>query len=132
MHRFFFAVSCGLILVWFVGCSDSPKGAATSARVKGTVKMDGKTVPVGELHFAIPGFPPRIVEIKDGAFEGEAPVGKNKVELFIYVEGPASEKYKGTTTKINVAPEKYWGPNTTLEANVNAGAKNEVKFDLSK
>jgi hypothetical protein len=93
--------------------------------------MDNKLVPSGELHFVVPGYPPRILEVKDGAFEGEAPIGKNKVEAFVYVEGPPSEKYKNTPIKKNVVPEKYWGPDTVLEANVNPGGNNEFKFDMA-
>jgi hypothetical protein len=78
----------------------------------------------------MPGVPPRIVQISNGTFSGEAPIGKNQVEVFVYVEGPPTDKYPGVPTKKNTTPAKYWGPNTTLDATVAAGAANEFKFDL--
>jgi len=95
--------------------------------------MDGKPLPTGELHFGIPGVPPGVLNVKDGTFSGSAPVGKNKVELFIYVEGPPrpDKKYGDTPTKTNTAPGKYWGPNTALEATVEAGKPNEFKFEVT-
>ena len=65
------------------------------------------------------------------AFSGEAPIGKNKIELFIWVEGPPDEKRGGARPKSNTAPEKYWGPKTALEEEVSASGPNEFKFELS-
>jgi hypothetical protein len=94
--------------------------------------MDGKPLPAGELHFSIRGQPPSVLKVTDGAFRGQAPVGQNKVELFILSDGPASSKYKesGAASKINTAPGKYWGPNTALDAGVSATSPNDFKFDL--
>jgi hypothetical protein len=132
MSRLCLALVCGVALAWNLGCGPTPpNGPAPAAPVKGTVKLDGNPVPAGEIHFGRIGIPPRVLTIKDGAFTGEAPIGKNQVEVYIYVEGPPSEKYKGERTKKNIAPEKYWGPKTTLEATVDAGGANEFKFDLT-
>jgi hypothetical protein len=131
MDRFLLTVCFSLAILWNLGCSkEQPKAAAPAADVKGTITMDGRPIPTGELHFESPSFPPRILKIKDGSFSGEAPVGKNQVELFLYVDGPASEKYPGVPAKKNVAPVKYWGPKTILEATVIAGGANEFKFDI--
>jgi hypothetical protein len=132
MYRFSLAVGFGLALVWTPGCSSPPppKGAAPAATVKGTITLDGKAIPTGELHFSMLGVPPTVVEIKDGAFSGEAPIGKNQVELFIYVETP-SGKPGAPPSKSNTAPEKYWGPKTSLEATVEASGPNEFKFPLT-
>jgi hypothetical protein len=119
-----------LALVSNLGCSSKPTGAR-GTNVKGTVTLDGNSVPTGEIHFGVPGFPPKVLEIKNGAFSGEAPVGDNKVEVFIYVEGPPVEKYGGARSKMNSTPDKYWGANTTLAATVAAGGPNEFKFDLT-
>jgi hypothetical protein len=131
MYRFCLTIGFSLALVWNFGCGPAPKGAAPAANVKGTINIDGKSVPTGEIHFGMSGFPPRVLQIKDGAYSGEAPVGKNQVEVFIYAEGPPSEKYPGVPTKKNIAPVKYWGPKTTLEATVDARGTNEFKFDLN-
>ncbi|MGL4551600.1 MAG: hypothetical protein ACRC33_10465 [Gemmataceae bacterium] len=125
------AICFALSLVLAAGCAPAGPGAPPAAKVKGTVTLDGKAVPEGELHFGIAGKPPGVVPIKDGTFAGDAPVGKNKVEVFIYTAGPASEKYGGTASKVNSAPGKYWGPNTALDATVAAGGANEFKFEMT-
>ena len=133
MGRFCRAGSCLLVLLGFVGCSSSSdrKGAAPAAKVTGTVTMDGKPLPAGELHFGVPGFAPTVLEVKDGKYEGEAPVGKNEVQLFIFTEGPPVARYGGQRIKTNVAPPKYWGPKTALAATVTADGPNDFKFDLT-
>jgi hypothetical protein len=132
MYRFCLASCFVIALVWSCGCSPAAKqGGAPAATVKGTVTLDKKPVPAGEIHFGPAGAPPTVLEIRDGAFSGEAPVGKNQVEVYIFVEGAPSEKYGGLRTKTNTAPQKYWGPNTTLSATVNTGEANAFKFDLT-
>jgi hypothetical protein len=133
MYHFGRAICFTGALALLLGCSSSQSGGAKVAAVKGTVTMDGKAVPTGEIHFGTPGAPPRVLAIKDGAFSGEAAVGKNQVEVFIYVEGPPANpaKYGGERSKTNVAPQKYWGPKTTLEATVNADGANDFKFPLT-
>ena len=94
---------------------------------------DGKPLPTGELHFGVHGAPPSVLKVKDGTFSGQAPIGQNKVELFILADGPPNPKYKesGAASKINTAPGKYWGPYTALDAPVSATGPNEFKFDIS-
>jgi hypothetical protein len=131
MYRSCVTMGFSLVLFWNFGCGPAPpKGAAPAAHIEGTIKIDGNPVPTGEIHFGMPGFPPRVLQIKEGTYSGEAPIGKNQVEVFIYVEGPPSEKYPGVPTKKNIAPIKYWGPKTILEATINASGTNEFKFDL--
>jgi hypothetical protein len=133
MARFCLAGSFLLVLLGSAGCtsSEAPKGAAPATRVTGTVTMDGKPLPAGELHFGVPGYAPGVLEIKDGKYEGEAPVGKNEVQLFIYTWGPPVARYGGQRVRSNAAPAKYWGPKTALSATVEAGGTNEFKFDLT-
>jgi hypothetical protein len=133
MLRFCLTGSFVVALLWSCGCASSSdrKGAAPAARVTGTVTMDGKALPAGELHFSVPGYAPRVLEVKEGKYEGEAPLGKNEVQLFIFTEGPPVKRYGGQRIKTNVAPAKYWGPNTTLGATVEAGGANEFKFALA-
>jgi hypothetical protein len=132
MVRCCLTICSSLVLVWNFGCApEPPKGAAPAANVKGTINIDGKPVPTGEIHFGTTGFPPRVLKIAEGTYSGEAPIGKNQVEVFIYVEGPPSEKYPGVPTKKNIAPAKYWRPNTILDATVNASGPNEFRFDIT-
>jgi hypothetical protein len=132
MCRLRLAICFALALVWTVGCSGRT-GPPPTAAVKGTINMDGKPLPTGELHFGVHGAPPSVLKVKDGAFSGQAPIGQNKVELFILTDGPPSQKYQGpgAASKINTAPGKYWGPNTALDAAVGATGSNEFKFDIS-
>jgi len=127
MHRLIlcFCFACALS----AGCAPPPKGAAPAAKVKGSVSLDGAALPVGEIHFTIAGYPPRKLTIDKGAFAGEAPIGKNNVEVYVFVEKP-SEK-PGQTSKVNTVDEKFWGPNSTLSADVQKGGANEFKFDVA-
>ena len=129
MLRFCLASCTVLALVLVIGCTSPPKGAAPAAKVSGIIKMDQKPVPTGELHFSVPGYPPTLVEIKDGNFSGDAPIGKNKVEFIIFAETPKTEK--GAVGKNIISPQKYWGPDTVLEATVKEKGPNDFKFDLS-
>lgn len=131
MFRRCYVLGLGVALVWSLGCGSDPKGAAPAAAVKGTVNMDGKPVPVGEIHFGVAGAPSRMLYINNGNFAGEAPLGNNNVEVYIYSEGPPSEKYGGERQKTNVVPQKYWGPKSALKATVTAGAPNDFKFDIT-
>ena len=130
MYRMCLALGSVLALVANFGCGSGQPAAAPTAPVKGTVHMDGKPLPAGEIHFSMTGVPPRVLEIKNGAFSGEAPVGKNLVEVFVYVEGPPSKKYGGTPTKTNIVPDRYWGQDSTLSATVDASGNSELKFDI--
>src|SRR5689334_20819800 len=105
MNRLALAVCLGLAIGVNSGCSKGPPPIQI-AKVKGTVNIDGKPVPTGEIHFGILGEAPRVSKIAEGKFEGEAPVGENKVEVFIYKEVP-TPRYPDNPTKMNTLPEKY-------------------------
>ena len=120
------------VLVWTSGCGSTRSTAPPNASVKGTVTLDRKAVPTGEVHFVTSGTPPTVLEIKDGNFAGDVPLRKYKVEVHIYVEGPKTPgKYGGEGSKTNTAPQKYWGPNTAFSAAVEAGGANDFKFDMT-
>jgi hypothetical protein len=87
-------------------------------------------IPTGEIHFTTAEYPPRVLQITNGVYSGDAPIGKNQVEVFIYVEGPPQEKRGGVREKTITTPEKYWGPKTVLNADVKKGDANEFKFEL--
>jgi hypothetical protein len=126
------AICFALAIIGSFGCSSSQrKGPAPTAPVKGTVTMDAKPLRTGEIHFGILGYPPQISQITNGTYSGEAPIGKNQVEIYIYVDGPPSPKNPGVPTKINTSPPRYWGRKTTLAAEVAADGANEFKFDLT-
>lgn len=111
-------------------CAPPPNGLPPSAPVTGTVKLDGKPIAKGEIHFVQAGLVPSVLEISNGTFSGKALLGQSKVEVMIFAE-VESDKYPGVKTKANVAPEKYSGPQTTLDADISGSKKNELKFDLT-
>jgi hypothetical protein len=120
------------LLLAVTGCGSTHSTAPQTVTVKGTVTLDTKPVQTGEIYFAKAGASSPALEIKDGTFVGDVPLGHHKVEVFVYVEGPKTPgKYGGQGTKTNIAPTKYSGPNTTLSATVEAGKPNEFKFDLT-
>jgi hypothetical protein len=131
MSRPFLAVLFVSILAWASGCGSTQPAAPQTAKVKGAVTLDRTAVPTGEVHFVTSGTPPKVLEIKDGTFAGDVPVGKHKVEVHIYAEGPKTPgKYGGEGSKTNTAPQKYWGANTAFSATVEAGGANDFKFDM--
>jgi len=90
--------------------------------VKGTASFGGKPIADGEIFFTVGAETPQPIEIKDGHFSGEAMVGKNKVEIKAYKNGPPlSTDPKGPPQKINTTPDKYQGPNSTLTADIPEG-----------
>jgi hypothetical protein len=120
----------GLAVLWNSGCAPAPRVEAPTTSVKGTINIDGKPVPTGEIHFGMIGVPPRVSKITDGTYSGEAPVGENQVEVYIYKEEP-NPRYPDNPTKVNTLPPKYWGPKTTLKATVKAEGPNDFKFDVT-
>jgi hypothetical protein len=113
-----------------VGCGKG-KPKPVPAAVKGAVTLDGKALPDGEIIFTASGFAPVILPIKDGAFSGEANVGKNAVEVRAYKVGPPlSTDPKGAPTKTNYIPAQY-NDKTTLSADVAADTTNDFKFDVT-
>ncbi|MFO0968675.1 MAG: hypothetical protein U0793_24220 [Gemmataceae bacterium] len=112
------------------GCGSDSKKIPTAA-VKGTVHMDGKPMPSGEIAFSITGMPAKRFEIKDGSFSGEADEGKNRVEVLAFKDGPPlTTDTEKKPTKINIIPPK-WNAASTLSAEVKVGAANEFKFDIT-
>lgn len=99
--------------------------------VTGTLNLNGKPATEGEVHFVMLGVPPSVLKVADGAFSGEAPVGDNKVEVYVYEEGPPNPRYPDDPPKINTISEKFWGPKTTLKATVEEGGSNEFQFDVT-
>jgi hypothetical protein len=118
-----------LVVLLTAGCSG--KKEPPSVPVKGKVTLDGKDLPEGEITFIVFGHAPNIVPIKDGAYSGKAMVGKNRVEIRAYKQGPPlSTDPSGPPTKVNYVPDRYNG-HTTLEADVTAGGANDFPFTVT-
>ena len=132
MSRKVWLILFGLVILGTSGCSgSSKKGPPPKSAVKGTVTLDGKPVPEGEILFSVSGEVPVPLPIKDGSFSGEATVGKNAVSVSVYKAGKPTSTDPKTPTKINIIPAKYNGPNTTLSADVAEGGANDFKFAVT-
>jgi hypothetical protein len=126
MTRSFFLICLSLALV---GCEDHKK-PPPSASVKGTVTLDGKPMPEGEIILALPSETPSVLEVKDGAFQGTALTGTNRVEIRAFKPGPPlSTDPKKEPTKVNFIPASY-NANSSLTAEVSRSGANEFKFEL--
>lgn len=131
MPRLVLTACITLALVWAIGCGDSsPRKNASTVPVKGTVKLDGKPMPDGEITFVAPNEPVNQMPVKDGAFSGQAVPGKNTVQFAVYKDGPPlSTDPEKKPTQVNTLPPQYTHQ-STIEADVKAEGANEFTFDV--
>ena len=124
-------VCAGALIVLAASCSGTSDTAAAKVAVKGTVNLNGKPMPEGEISFDLGrGQPPVVLPIKDGSFSGEVFGGKNRVEVNAYKQGPPlSTDPKGPPTRVNTVDARF-NFQSTLTADVTAGGPNEFKFDV--
>lgn len=122
----------GLVIVLgtALGCGSDATKLGKLTAVKGTVNLDKKPMPEGEIMFVLSGQAPKIIPVKDGVYAGEAYIGSNKVEIRAFKVGPAlTTDPTNTPTKINIIPDRY-NSKTTYTAEVAATGANEFKFDV--
>jgi hypothetical protein len=144
-----------LILATVVGCGQQ-QDKPTYANVKGKVTYNGKPIEKGQITFAIEGRPPSSMNIVDGAFNGQAMVGSNKVsvsakkksasapklskEAQIQIEG-YQKKFKaeqgkgaGSTSDYDASMVEYippeWGAQSQEKRVVESGSSNEFEFNI--
>ena len=132
MSRNVWLLFVGLTFVATSGCSgSSKKGPPPKVAVKGTVTLDGKPIPDGEILFTVQDEAPQPLPIKDGSFSGEAMTGKNRVEIRAFKSGPPpTTDPKGPPSKINIVPDKYNGK-STLTAEIPADGASSLKFEVT-
>jgi len=129
MLRFFASLVACVSLVWLSGCGgDGKKPEDPRAAVKGTVSLDGKPMPTGQITFISGTNPPRIFEISGGSYSGEAYVGKNRIQIALMKDDPAATT--SPATQINVLPAKY-DASSKLSADVAADGANNFDFKLT-
>ena len=143
-----------LILATVVGCGQRDK--PTYANVKGKVTYNGKPIEKGQITFAMEGRPPSSMDIVDGAFNGQAMVGENKVSVSakkkiasapklppnaqIQIKG-YQEKFKaeqgkgaGSVSQYDATMVEYippeWGLQSKETRVVEAGSTNEFEFHI--
>jgi hypothetical protein len=143
-----------LVLVTVAGCQRGDK--PQFANVKGKVTYNGSPIEKGEIAFTHEGQPPTTMKIVDGAFNGQALVGPNKVAVTAYKKNPSAarklsehaqiqmrgyqEKFKKSPqeggpvseydpTMVNYIPPE-WGAHSKETRVVEAGAANDFEFNI--
>lgn len=117
------------------GCNSEPKGPPKT-KVSGTVNLDGKPLPDGEIAFVkVNEGINDVLPVKDGKFAGEASIGERKVEVRAYrdaqVEGAGGYKPPDATpSKENYIPPAY-NTNSKLTAKIEAGNEAPLTFDVA-
>ena len=117
-------------LLFLGGCDSKPK----TVTVSGTVKLDDKPLPEGEVTLVnAAGLPPDVFPVKDGKFSGQAKPGKVKVEISVYKEGqpppPGGTPAEGPPSKENSLPARF-NAETILTAEVTASGLNPSEFKV--
>jgi len=122
-----------VVLVWcVVGCGKRTPPGPPLAKVNGKVNLDGKPMAGGEVRFSVSGQPVKSIEIKDGAFSGEAHTGKNRVEVVWEKDGPPNPTDpKLPPIKVNVVDPKFSGMNSPFNVEVPATGASDLKFDVT-
>jgi hypothetical protein len=133
--KMFGVLSLLLCLPLAAGCHRS----GPTARVDGTVTLDGQPIAKGYVSFQpkprTPG-PEFSGDIVGGKYYVARPVavGDFRVEVRAFhktgrkVRGPMNEEVDEVS---NMIPKRFWGPDTTLSAHLNEGA-NTVDFNLKR
>jgi hypothetical protein len=117
-----------LVISWIVGCTPAPPPPPAAVKVSGTVMLDGKPMAGGEVQFEAAGFPPKALEIKDGAFAGEVHAGKNQIGVVWNKEIPHPTEPK-MTMSTNVVSSKFSGKDSPFNAEVTDGKV--FKFEVT-
>ncbi|MGL6074240.1 MAG: hypothetical protein ACRC8S_08770 [Fimbriiglobus sp.] len=129
---------CFSFLTLALGCGGGDK--FNRQKVSGTVNLDGKAIPFGNIEFVPSEGQPtgETMEIKDGKFASLPTGGLSPGKYIIRVQGmdgppPPPGDTPGATSgplpKL-IVPEKY-GAKSTESATVKAGDKNEFTFALT-
>lgn len=114
------------------GCGGgSAKG--TVAKVKGTASFDGKPIEDGMVYLKSPDKGTMSsLPIRNGAFEGNAEVGTQRVEIAAYrLETPQTDMagYNPEPSKVNYLPAKYHSESKTT-TEVKADGSTVLTYDL--
>jgi hypothetical protein len=128
----FFSLTLVVAAIAISGC-DSGHKPLEITEVSGTVNLDGKPLPEGEVMLVnSAGEPPDVLPVINGEFSGPARMGPMRVEIRAYRPG------KTPTTPIpaesQVGPENYlparFNSTTTLTAEVTDGGLKPARFDV--
>jgi hypothetical protein len=114
-------------MLGWVGCGDP--GAATTARIDGTVTLDGAPVPNALIAFNPAAGSKTAGRLANGKSDAS---GKFSVSSFKANDGAMPGSYVVTVDGEGV-PDKYKAPDKSdLKVTVEAGKTNTVKLDMKK
>jgi len=131
MHRFTHAFAAFICLALTCSCTPQNAPPPPTAKVSGTVTLDGQPMDRGDIRFVVPSQAPKVMQIRSGAFSGDAFIGKNKVEVVKEEDGPPSTTDPKILTKINLVATEFSGPSTKLSAEVTASGASDLKFAVT-
>jgi len=114
-----------------VGCSDGTVAPPSKAPVGGTVTLDGKPMPAGEVRFNQVGQPAVTLPVKDGAFSGEAFVGDNRVDVVWEKEGPPHPMDPNQKLMVNAVDGKFSGPTSPFQQTIAADGAPNLTFAVT-
>jgi hypothetical protein len=117
------------MIVVLVGCSSEPP----TYRVTGTVMLDGKSVPEGDIHFRSTDgrWGAEVGKIQDGRYELMAKAGPKRVEISASRIIPGGARGgAGEPVPEEYVPEEY-NVQSKLQAEVKAGGANVFDFNLT-
>lgn len=124
-----------LILTWFAaaGCGSARRPEPARADVSGTVTLDGKPLPAGEITFlALSGEAAITLAITNGGFAGAVSVGPQRVQVasFKTVKRSIFPDKPPVEGRENSLPAAY-GADSTLTATIQPGPNPPLTFELT-
>ena len=119
-------------LLAVAGCGQATYQKPPVAEVKGTVTVDGRPLPQGEIAFSIAGQPPLTLPVTNGAYTGDGYVGQTRVEVSAWQDGPPlATNPQGPPMKLNTIAPRY-NYQSQLSAVVASGIPNEFSFVVGR
>jgi hypothetical protein len=123
---------CGMLVVT-AGCRPPAVARVERAGVAGTITLNGQPLSRGQIFFdARAGEPPVILDVVDGRYEGEVPVGATKVSIVstrtttmraeVGGDGPGYDD----EMEIDTLPGRY----KNMDRDVEPATHNRFDFDL--
>jgi hypothetical protein len=131
MKRLLCVLLCLALCSLLTGCPKGKDKPPSTAKVSGTVALDGKPMEGGEVNFNIAGHPPKSLPVKGGAFSGEVYIGKNTVDVVWYRDSkPNPMDPKLPPTPVNVVAPEFQGANSPFKPDIPEGGKTDLKFEV--
>lgn len=116
-----------------IGCG-APSGPppVAQAPVAGTVKLDGKPMPDGQIVFTSPGMSSAPIPIKDGKFEGKSGTGDKKPEIRAFRPGTPVDMKDGKPPQAmeeNYIPARF-NTDSKVMIKIEPAGRKDLTFDV--